>query len=427
MTRRAVLASFAASVVAPRAGAIEREPVEAYRARRRALAERRPDGPILLFGLDEADARLGPGPLFQDPNFYYLSGLREPGAALLLEPGPPRETLFLPPANRVAQEWDGPRIDPAGKRSGDETGFERVRPRGDLAAALRQALAGGPRLYTLAGESRRPPGRPAAPDAAAHLREMGVEADVFDIRGELSDMRLRKSAGEIALIEKAVAASVAAHRAAWRALRPGMTEYEVFAAMSGEMIRRGAIRPAYPPIVASGPNAAVLHYAELTRRIRPGELVLMDVGGDYGGYAADLTRTVPAGGRFTKRQRRLYDWTLAAQDAAIAALRPGARLTGPDSLTEIAQRAFNEARPGLAARFRHAAGHFVGLDVHDPSPLTTPLDEGMVVTVEPGLYLPGEGIGIRIEDMFVVGAGGARMLSADLPRAAEEIERTMAG
>ena len=195
--------------------------------------------------------------------------------------------------------------------------------------------------------------------------------------------------------------------------------------MSGEMIRHGAIRPAYPPIVASGPNAAVLHYADLTRRIRPGELVLMDVGGDYGGYAADLTRTVPADGRFTKRQRRLYDWTLAAQEAAIAALRPGARLTGPDSLTEVAQRAFDQARTGLSARFRHAVGHFVGLDVHDPSPLTTPLDEGMVVTVEPGLYLPDEGLGIRIEDMLVVTAEGARMLSADLPRAAEDVERAM--
>ena len=419
-----VLAAFCAALLA----ALEPQPWDAFQQRRRELAAKRSEGAIVLFGVSEDEGRLGPGPLVQESNFYYLSGCREPGAALLIEPAgegrPYRETLFLEKANGTDQEWNGPRIDPASDAAQADTGFAEVLETKELSRRLKGASKQYGRVYTLLGKALV--ARPAAPDAEARLEELGVESDPYDVRSTLAEMRLIKSPGEVRLIEQAVAASAAAHRAAWRALRPGFAEYEVYAEMSRAMILRGALRPAYPPIIASGRNATILHYVSLTRKIHPGELVLMDVGGQLGGYSADLTRTVPADGRFTKRQREIYDWVLEAQQKAIAAARPGATLAGPGSLTELAQQVFESKKRGLSERFRHSVGHFVGLDVHDPSPLSTPLAEGMVITIEPGLYLPEEGAGIRIEDMLLITEDGARVLSADLPRDAAEIERAMA-
>ena len=400
---------------------------DAFQQRRRELAARRPEGVIVLFGVSEQEGRLGPGPLVQESNFYYLSGCRQPGAALLIEPAIEgreyRETLFLEKPTGVDEEWNGRRIDPAAETAPAETGFAQVLALSELERNLRAAAKRYHRVYAVLGQA--PAGRPPAPDAKARLAALGIENDPYDVRSTLAEMRLVKSSAELHAIERAIAATAAAHRAAWSVLRPGMAEYEVFAEMSRAMILRGALQPAYPPIIASGPKATTLHYVELTRSIEPSELVLIDVGAAFEGYAADLTRTVPASGRFTKRQRQVYEWVLEAQNQTIAAARPGATLTGPESLTELAQGVFESQEKGLANRFRHAVGHFVGLDVHDPSPLTTPLAEGMIITIEPGLYLPDEGFGVRIEDMLLITKDGARVLSNDLPRGADEIERAM--
>jgi Xaa-Pro aminopeptidase len=426
--RRAVWLGALAACCAALLAAIEPEPWDAFQRRRRDLAATRSEGAIVLFGVSEEQGRLGPGPLVQESNFYYLSGCREPGAVLLIEPAgdgrPYRETLFLERASGTEQEWNGRRVDPRADSAAAETGFAEVLETKDLEQRIADSVKRYGRLYTVLAKPLVP--MPSPPDARERLDELGVKADPYDVASTVAQMRLIKSSGEIRAIEGAVRASMAAHQAAWRVLRPGLAEYEVFAEMSRAMILLGALRPAYPPIVASGPNATTLHYVSLTRKIEPGELVLMDVGGDFGGYAADLTRTVPADGRFTKRQREVYGWVLEAQQKAIAAARPGAALTGPGSLTELVENHFESKQKGLSRYFRHSVGHFIGLDVHDPNPLSTPLAEGMVITIEPGLYLPEEGLGIRIEDMLQITKDGARVLSAALPREAEEIERIFA-
>jgi Xaa-Pro aminopeptidase len=247
-------------------------------------------------------------------------------------------------------------------------------------------------------------------------------------------MRLVKSEGELRLIQKAVDATVEAHLAVWRTIRPGLLEHQVAATMLATLLDRGSERPAYSPIVGAGANAVILHYVENAARLREGELVLVDVGGEYGGYAADITRTVPVSGRFSERQRDLYESVLGAQKAAIAAVKPGMRLGGfgPNSLTEVAKeylRSHGKDRAGdsLSPYFFHLVGHQAGLEVHDPGDPDLELQAGMVITIEPGIYLPEEGIGIRIEDMVLVTEEGSRVLSAGLPREAAEMEERMQG
>ena len=203
--------------------------------------------------------------------------------------------------------------------------------------------------------------------------------------------------------------------------------------MSGTYFGAGCARDAYAPIVGSGPNAAVLHYSKNNRRMDSGELLLMDVAAECGMYASDITRTVPVNGKYTARQRELYEIVLGAQKAAIAAIKPGMTIAreGPNSLNTIAKEYMNthgKDRNGepLGKYFIHGLSHHVGLDVHDPSDPSLPLEAGMVITVEPGLYLPEEGIGIRIEDVVLVTETGAKVLSAGLPREADEIEKSLA-
>jgi Xaa-Pro aminopeptidase len=198
------------------------------------------------------------------------------------------------------------------------------------------------------------------------------------------------------------------------------------------MMNHGCLRPAYTPIIGGGDNSTVLHYSQATHQMRPGELVVIDVGGEYGHYAADITRTVPASGRFTARQREIYEIVLGAQQAALKAIRPGMTLGGHGerSLTDIVRAYFDshgsdrEGQP-LGRYFAHGLGHHVGLEVHDPGDPSARLQPGMVVTIEPGLYLPEEGIGVRIEDMVLITADGAEVLSQDLPKDPVEIEKLM--
>jgi Xaa-Pro aminopeptidase len=198
-----------------------------------------------------------------------------------------------------------------------------------------------------------------------------------------------------------------------------MAEYELQAVLEFVCRKGGAPRQAFQSIVGSGPNGAILHYRANRRRFRDGELVLMDVGAEFMGYAADVTRTFPAGGRFTEEQGRLYDLVFAAQEAAIAAVRPGAKVR---DVHAAAVEVLAEA--GYDHAFLHGTSHFVGLAVHDPHP-GGPLRPGMVLTVEPGVYLPERGIGIRIEDTVLVTEDGAEVLSGDVPKRRDRIEALM--
>jgi Xaa-Pro aminopeptidase len=199
--------------------------------------------------------------------------------------------------------------------------------------------------------------------------------------------------------------------------------------MTNAYFERGCERSAYPPIVGSGPNSVILHYASNHRRVDAGETVVADVGAECSDYATDVTRTVPAGGKFTPRQRELYEVVLGAQKAAIAAIKPGMRLRaeGP-SLHQIAYDYINTHGKDLHGQplgkyFVHGLGHYVGLDVHDPGDPAAPLKAGTIITIEPGIYIPEENLGIRIEDTVLVTADGSKVLSAALPREIADIEK----
>jgi Xaa-Pro aminopeptidase len=245
---------------------------------------------------------------------------------------------------------------------------------------------------------------------------------------------MKKSPAEIALIQAATDATVEAHRAAWKRIKAGVSEYQVAATMAEVYFDRGCERHAYAPIVGTGKNAAILHYSQNRKRMDDGELVLMDVGAECSMYATDITRTVPVNGKFTPRQRELYQVVLGAQNAAIAAIKPGAVLgsrftkNGLHKITADYIDSHGKDLKGgsLGQYFIHSLGHHVGLEVHDAVDPTLPLEAGMIVTMEPGIYIPDENIGIRIEDVVLVTETGAKILSSSLPREVNEIEKAMA-
>lgn len=418
----------ASTFLAPSAAAIDREPWSAFGKRRQALAAQVETGVIVLFGLEAHESRPSRAPFRQASSFYYLTGCNEPGAALLIEPGgddrPYRETLFLPILDESDQLWHGPGIAPGDEDPYEQTGFARVLPRDALASEL--AKTDGP-VHGLAARPHHPSSISGKPDGRLLLHEAGYDGEAVDLAESIARLRMIKSAGELRLLERAIRATEAAHLAAWRRLRPGVSEAQLLGPMLAKFLEHGALYPAYSPIIGAGANSTVLHYSHLGSTADSGDVVLFDVGAEYGGYAADLTRTVPASGRFSERQRQVYDWVLGAQREVIAAVKPGMRLTGRgrNSLHRRAVRYFEKQQEGLSDAFPHGLGHHVGLDVHD-SDSGGELQAGMVVTIEPGLYFPDERLGVRIEDMVLVTSDGARVLSDGLPKAPDEIERLLA-
>jgi Xaa-Pro aminopeptidase len=215
-------------------------------------------------------------------------------------------------------------------------------------------------------------------------------------------------------------------------MKPGLYEYQIAARMKDVHEWGGCAREAYAPIVGTGLNSTSLHYDVLDAQIQDGDVVVIDVGGEYGGYAADITRTLPANGKFTARQREIYQIVLGAQNAAIAAVKPGAKLYGgKDSLMAISMEYINTHGKDLHGQplgkyYIHGVSHHLGLDVHDPGDRNRALEPGMVVTVEPGIYIPEEKIGVRIEDDVLVTADGNKIMSGRLPRTADEVEAAIA-
>jgi Xaa-Pro aminopeptidase len=235
---------------------------------------------------------------------------------------------------------------------------------------------------------------------------------------ELERMRTIHDAEEIARMEKAIAITAQGHRAAVAALRAGVKERKIASNIEDAFFEYGATGLAFPSIVGSGENGAILHWEKRDRVIQDGDLVVIDIGSSYGHYASDITRTYPVSGRFTDEQRKVYETVLAAQQKVIDAVKPGVSL---DKLHRIGEEAI------LAAGYElpHFVGHFVGLEVHDVGDSAAPLEAGMVITVEPGIYIQGK-LGVRIEDEVLVTGRGHRLLTGDLPRSASEVEAWMA-
>lgn len=413
-----------------------KEPKEVYQQRRETLRGKVSVGVILVFAPGAAEVPNERDAFRQDDDFYYLTGVDQPGAALLLvpkgaeKPGRPNEILFLASPNPAEERWTGPRWHATDPDIRQKTGFDVVKDWGEFYRELSATLGDSRYVHTV----YPPPDEPSAFQRARlnDLRNFGSALFFADIGPAIHALRQVKSPTEIELIQKAVDLSVDAHLEAMKTVRPGLYEYEIAALMEYVMKRGGCERVAYAPIVGSGLNSTVLHYSQDSGRMEDGQLLLMDVGGEYGGYAADITRTIPVNGKFTPRQREIYEIVLGAQNAALAAVKPGATIgrTSENSLYRIAYDYINthgqdkQGNP-LGRYFIHGLSHHIGLAVHDVGDVNRPLEAGMVFTIEPGIYIPEENIGVRIEDVMLVTADGARLLSARLPRDPDEIERIM--
>jgi len=435
---RYVTLVFALTCTAGGAQARFRQPSEEYQARRaklRAMVA----GPIVIFGYTGQEDASEVAVFFQEPYFYYLTGHDEPGAALVLIPDAPggkavagpREILYLPPRDLKQERWEGPKMGPGDTGIAAKTGFEAVEPWANLRGDLTKLAKTYRDFYTLLAPQDEK-GYPHLTNWNNWLRDAVKHAKWRDVTPLVNTMRQVKSPGELALLQKATDLSVDAHFEAMKQMRQGLFEYQIAARMKEIHEMGGCEREAYAPVVGAGFNSTVLHYSALNDEIRDGDLVVIDVGGEYGGYAADITRTLPANGKFTPRQREIYDVVLGSQNAALAAIKPGAVLYGGrGSIQQIVTDYINthghDRQGGTLGRYYiHGVSHHLGLDVHDPGDNNRPLEPGMVVTVEPGIYIPEENLGVRIEDDILITKDGYQLLTARLPRTADEIEQIMA-
>jgi Xaa-Pro aminopeptidase len=434
---RCVALLLVAACVCGVAGARFRQPNEEYQARRAKLRTS-VDGPVVIFGYTGQEDASEVALFFQEPYFYYLTGHDEPGAALLLIPDArgdkssegPREILYLPPRDPKQEQWEGPKIGPDTPGVAAKTGFQAVEAFASLRGELTKLAKTYPNFYTLLPPEQEK-GYPHLTNWSRWLRDVLTQSDLRNVAPPIDAMRQVKSPGELALLQKAIDLSVEAQLDAMKHTRPGLFEYQVAARMKAIHEMGGCEREAYAPVVGAGFNSTVLHYSGLNGEIRDGDVVLIDVGGEYGGYAADVTRTLPANGKFTPRQREIYDIVLGAQNAALAAIRPGAVLYGGHGSLQrivadyIDTHGRDKQGRTLGRYYIHGVSHHLGLGVHDPGERTRPLEPGMVITVEPGIYIPEENLGVRIEDDVLITKDGYQLLTARLPRTAEEIERVM--
>lgn len=388
-----------------------------FKERRAKLRAAAPNGVVVLVGSTDQDADPR-RPYLQDANFLYFTGWSEPGAVVVITAE--EETLFLPPRSERKERYEGRRAAPGDEGIERRSGFARVLSTDVWESDLRRHAAAGLQVYTVKASRK-----------VALVQAAVPQAQLQDIGREAARLRMTKSAREVALLQQAIDASVEMHLAAWRRVRGGLSEAQIEGTMFAAMKERGCERMAYQPIIGSGPNGTILHYSANQRQMDRGELLLMDVGAECSGYASDLTRTIPVSGRYSSRQRELYEIVLGAQKAAIAAVKPGANLGPQGNLTNLAREYMNAHGKDLKGEplgkyFTHGIGHHVGLEVHDAWLPEEPLGAGMVITIEPGVYLPDEGMGIRVEDMVLVTADGGKVLSGKLPREVKEIERLLA-
>jgi Xaa-Pro aminopeptidase len=374
----------------------------AVAARRRALLKRIGRGTVLIPAGHERNIEqdyVQDNDFRQDNTFYYFTELETQDAFLLLTARGPdslETVLFLPPRTPSQERWTGLRLGPDSVAV-RLSGIAKVLPVDSLEARLRGTAVVRPN----------------------------------DLKPIVDSMRAVKDADEIARLRRAVDISVAGHVAAMHAARPGMYEYELEAALEAGFRRNGADRLGYPSIVGSGPNTTTLHYDVNRRKTENGDLVVIDAAAEWGQYTADVTRTFPVNGKFTPRQKAIYDLVLGAQQAAFDAVRPGITMRELDG---IARKYMHEHSGKLCGDltcddreiFNHGLGHPIGMDVHDVG-IGRPLEPGMVITLEPGIYLQAENLGVRIEDDVLVTAKGGEWLSAGAPRTTEAIERVMSG
>jgi Xaa-Pro aminopeptidase len=393
----------------------------------------------------------------QDNDFYYLTGFPEPEALCLLSPQHDKERfiLFVRPRDKDKEVWTGKRFGAEGALA--VFGADAAYTIDKLDEILPQHLAGAEKVYYALGRDDRLNAKIL--DLMTRSRMLRSRTgrgpvSLIDPGEILHEMRLFKSEGELGVMHRAIAASTAAHHAAMTQTRPGMYEYEIEALLEFQFRRLGATGPAYPSIVAAGANAAILHYTTNDQQMRDSELLLIDAAAEYDCYCSDVTRTFPIGSRFSPLQRDLYSLVLTAQKEAIALTRPGVHFDDVHQrATEILVDGLREfgllagdtkeiIEKGEHRRFyMHRTSHWLGMDVHDVGKYkigdaSRVLEPGMVLTVEPGIYIAEDaegvedrfrGIGIRIEDDVLVTADGHEVLTKAIPKEIDEIETLRKG
>jgi Xaa-Pro aminopeptidase len=392
----------------------------------------------------------------QDSDFYYLTGFNEPDALAVVAPGrEERYTLFVRPRDKEKETWTGRRAGVEGAR--ESYGADAAFPVEEFEAKLAELLDGARTLYYRLGNGH-PDLDQTIIRGLARMRAMGWRKvrppqTITDPGVLLHEMRLVKTAEEVALMQRSADIASEAHREAMRAARPGVREYEIEALIEYVFRRRGAAGPAYNTIVGSGANATILHYINNDAELRDGDLLLIDAGAEYEGFASDITRTFPVNGRFNAAQRDIYQLVLDCQEECIRMAAPGVT---QDEMHQHSVELLTEGmvRLGLLKGetgklieeeqykkfYMHRLGHYLGLDVHDVGAYhregqPRPVEPGMVMTVEPGLYVAADaedipdkyrGIGVRIEDDVLITEGGHRVLTEKAPKQVEEIEALMA-
>jgi Xaa-Pro aminopeptidase len=391
----------------------------------------------------------------QDSDFYYLTGFEEPEAIAVIAPGREQKyTLFVRPRDPEQEIWVGRRAGVEGAKS--EFGANESFPVAEFDEKLHEILDGAENLYYRLGVNTDLDNRlirKIADMRALNRKPIHPPRTIIDPATIVHEMRVLKSPEEIELMQKAADIAAEAHVEAMKAVRPGMKEYEVEALIEQIFRRRGAAGPSYTSIIGAGPNATVLHYINNDGELRDGELLLVDAGAEYKGYASDITRTFPINGRYTEGQREIYDLVLETQMSCVEMVRPG---TTHDELKQHSVEMLTEGmvRLGLLKGkpadlikeekyrqfYMHGLGHLLGIDVHDVGiyyydKQSRALEPGVVMTVEPGIYVAPDtkdvpekylGIGVRIEDDVLCTSNGPRVLTTKVPKDADEIEALMA-
>ena len=443
-------------LAAQMAHALDAVPKAEYRQRRVKLAAELHGGSALIVAAHEPPMEYQD--YRQDEDFFYLTGSNEPGAALLLIGDGPaastrlgtvvpahhyREILFLPTRNPIREKYTGAKTDAATPGAREMLGVDEVAALASLPAVYGAFLSEDLRRAKEIWTQQDMDVATATLAFTSTVLGTDVTPPTHDVRALTTQLRMVKSPAEIALIQKATDASMASQLAGMRAIKPGVRERTIAGVEVGTMLAEGCERASYPSIVGSGANSTTLHYAENSRIMAEGDVVVIDAAGEYSMYASDLTRTMPVDGHFTARQKEIYNVVLGAQQAARDAFVAGKSRMGSidhrgadadkTSLDKVAFDYINTHGKDLhgdplGKYFLHTLGHAVGIDVHDPYDYDKPFAIGSVFTIEPGLYIPEEKIGVRIEDTFYVNADGKLIDFAEkLAHTPEEVEAAMQG
>jgi len=355
----------------------------------------------------------------QDADFYWLTGINEPGAYLVFTPKAPfnKVTLFLKARDPEAERWTGPR-EPISPDLIEKYGVDKVR-RGSPEPLLEAAGANHECVAIIAPATMAKDDRSDADLSARVAQRFGLHT-VYR-RTLLAEMREAHAPEEIERMERAIAITRAGHEAVAKGSIAGVSERDVQTQLEYAFFAAGATGLSYPSIVGAGPDGAVLHWDKNSRLLEEGDLLVVDAAAEYGRYAADVTRTYPVSGHFNAEQAKVYRAVYQAQEDIMAAIHPGVSMA---ELQHVAEESLRRA--GYLKDFIHGFGHFVGLDVHDAGRYEKPLPVGAIFTVEPGIYLPDRGFGVRIEDEVIVTATGYRLLTSAFPRKLEDVEAWVA-